>query len=373
MLPATIALAASGCSSDELSTRDESTSSAAASSAAPTSTTTTVDPATVLAGLPSCADMPPPPETASAPFRTLPDWVPADLPDRYEVTEAETYGPPTADGSGSADSVLFTRWLLAELDGDRVVATISVTRGSTDPDGYAQPGFNEVTDERALDWVRGHPGRVSRWINRGDPVGEQVAEWTEDGDRWLATSALDVDELAAALGALSIDGTELRDPTGRFQVLGRRRGDTATGELAGRTTSLRLTEHMEDDEPDLGLSLKIEQRPPDLEGFVDVRVRPGSLRIEVDGRPAMRSSPERNDAWTYLATTLPDGSLLSITWHDVGTAERTMDDATIQRIDASLRQVVASMRPRSDADDDLMALLATQSDVNDVLPMCMER
>ncbi len=125
----------------------------------------------------------------------MPDWVPDDLPERFELTDAETYGPPTTPGDSPAEPTHRVRWVIVQFDGDRVVATIDLTRGVSSPDRYAQPAYSEVSDDRVLDSVRGQPGRISRWINRGDPVGEQVAQWTEDGDRWLATSSLGVDEL----------------------------------------------------------------------------------------------------------------------------------------------------------------------------------
>ncbi len=143
--------------------------------------------------------------------------------------------------------------------------------------------------------------------------------------------------------------------------------------MVPRLTSLTIIERMGPDELDLHLTVRIEERPPGYEGIL-AGGTPGSLRIQVDGRTALRSSPELNDSRTYLATTLADGSLLSINWYEEGATYRSLDDGAIQRIDESLRRVAASLRRRTASDDEIMARLATQGDADGLgLPLCVER
>lgn len=307
-------------------------------------------------------------------YRTLPDWVPGDLPARFELTDAQTYGPATNLSVDEADQVVpQMEWLLAELDGDRAVSVIRVVRGGVaDPNGY---GLEQAPESPVLDSVRGRPGRIFTSISRGDSIGARVAEWTEGGDHWRADSLLGAEELAAALETLSIHGDDLTDTTGRFQVVGR--GDPVPTDqgFVDRLTELTITERNGPGELDLNLEVRIEKPPPGLEGlFFDPMVEPGWFMTEIDGRPAIRSAPERNDARTSVVTTLADGSLLSIHWWEEGATYRPLDDASIEHVDETLRRVVTSLRRRTAVDDDLMARLATESDEDGgSLPLCMER
>lgn len=377
---ATIALAA-GCSAEEqVTTVAESTTGSqgtastpvSSSTTTPSSTTTAIDAATVLNALPACAETVST-EPAAWVYLTLPDWVPGDLPARFELTDAQTYGPATNPSGDEADQVVpQTEWLLAELDGDRVVSIIRVVRGVVaDPNGY---GFEQAPESPVLDSVRGRPGRIFTSTSRSDPIGARVAEWTEGGDHWRADSLLGAEELAAALEPLSIHGDDLTDTTGRFQVLGRSEPVPTDQGIGDRLTTLTITERNGPGELDLNLEVQIEKPPSGLEGLLHPTVEPGWFMTEIDGRPAIRSAPERNDARTFVVTTLADGSLLSIHWWEEGATYRPLDDASIEHVDETLRRVVTSLRRRTAVDDDLMARLATESDEDGgSLPLCMER
>ena len=114
---------------------------------------------------------------------------------------------------------------------------VSSIRLSSGAGPYGQPGYIRMDDEAHLDSVRGHPGQIAHWINRGDPVGEQVAEWTEGGVSWTATSGLDVQALGTALARLQLQRDHVTDPSGRFRVLGSDVGPHAGRE---RTTDLEI-------------------------------------------------------------------------------------------------------------------------------------
>lgn len=363
-----VATLGGGCSNDERTVVGDqpSADTPAAPRATTSAGTTSVD---ALADLPICETLPPS-QNPGWEYRTLPDWVPAGLPDRVELTDAWTYGPSTMPADLYVDQSDNTRWTLVERDGDRVVAAIDLLRGATDA---TPPGPREKPGGPIVTSVRGHPGRISRWINPGDMVGTPLARWTEEGSIWEARSALEVDQLGDALAPLVFEGDDISDPTGRFEVLGRRRTDATNADVDSRQTTLELTDLTETGEPARDIVVSIENRPPGLDGLLAPSVAPGSQTFVLEGRPALQTSSERLDPNAYLYTTLADGSLVSIRWSNHGTTTTSGDDRTVGPIDETLHQLVASLRRRGDTDDGIVAeLIARQRSDDGLLPLCVE-
>lgn len=254
-------------------------------------------------------------------YNTLPDWLATELPAGVHLTVART-GVWTMD---TADGPSPSRHLLVEVDNDRVVSSVYLVRGVS-PD--VQAGFNLVEEDERLDSVRGLPGQIGHWVNRGDSVGYQVAEWTEGGVLWKAISQLDVRSLGAALASFRINGEEVSDPSDSFQVIGE-----GPSFIPGRprTTDLEYEEFDDRGELFRRYYVRIDSPVPGATGIIEGSADPGATMSAVDGRVVLTHGPD-------VSSSLGDGSPVSIRTYDATSNPTDSDTGTVRRLLSALRR-----------------------------------
>jgi hypothetical protein len=238
-------------------------------------------------------------------YQTETDWLTGPLPDGAQLVVAST--GVTADQTDTAPP----EWLLARIDGDRLVATITLLRRSAadavEPEQL--PGYLPDDRDARLDAVRGRPGRIARWINRGDLIGQAVAEWTEDGIPWRAESRLGVRDLADALTSLRLGHGRISDRSGRFEVIGTW-SSSRTG--PSRVTQLEIDRPTGPDGAAPSYFVRIDSPVPGHTGASGVppAITDASATVRrVQDRLVFLQGPE-------LDSTLPDGSAVTITTTD---------------------------------------------------------
>ena len=296
-----------GCSSNEVAsqgpTSTPSTTTTLKGRTATSSTTTTAEPGQwVPDDLPPCGEMPDP-SSGIVGYTTVGSWLPTTIPPGLVLESASTF-VETSELSDPSPSPGYRTFLLAEVAGDGRIG--QVLRLSRDAPGYYQPGFAQADAEPALDRVRGLPGSIARWINRGDSKGELVAEWNEDGSPWQAAGCgtsidLGLDGFAAALEPLELSGTEVSDPSGRFVAVGSAPWSSVGG-VAGVT--LATPDATVFDEPAVRISIGAPHAG--AEGLPSLATGQDATYEVVDGRPA---SFDRSTAITVT----DDGSVATAT------------------------------------------------------------
>ena len=282
---------------------DGAPSSAAPDTTAERSTTTTIAEAQYdPASLPPC-------DPAQG-YRTMSDWLPDSLPGELTVEHASTEVVGTA---GFDRETVQTEVVLVEVDADgTVVADLHLRRHGLE--GFEieprhMPGFGTQDDAGRLDEVRGHSGRVTREVNRGDGWGASTARWVEGGTGWTATSRLlDVPALAGALEPLQLSPGEEHDPSGRFTEVGR---TPAAYHPGLRTTRIGLAspERAQMASP---LEVSVRSASEGTTGLVDLEpfVMPPPYQLdatlaEVGGRVQLANG-------LFTSTTLADGSQVTV-------------------------------------------------------------
>lgn len=296
-----IAALLAGCGDAQ---EDGAASSAAPDTTAERGTTTTIAEAQYdPASLPPC-------DPAQS-YRTMSDWLPDSLPGEVTVEHASTEVVGTA---GFDRERVQTELVLIEVDADgTLVADLHLARHALDGfevEPQHMAGFATQEDAGRLDEVRGHAGRVTREVNRGDSRGSSVARWVEDGAGWSASSrVLDVPSLAAALEPLQLEEGEEPDPTDRFAVVGR---TTAAYHPGLRTTKIGFSSPGAG-QPASPIEVTVRSTSEgtfglvDLYGFVGVPM-PDEMETEVaevDGRPWLSNA-------LFTTTTLDDGSQVTV-------------------------------------------------------------
>ena len=287
----------------------------------PTSTAPASGNAIFLSDVPVC-------DRSGASYSTAPDWVSDPLPEGMRMEVAQTGANAAADAPPARSRT----WLLADIEGDRVVGLISLGRAGAPP-GLSGGGVDPPAP--VVDGVRGRPGRIETRVDRS-AMPLQVAEWTEHGETWTASSTLDAHSLGAAIEPVVIDGDAVRDPTGRFEVIG-----AGPPYAAGRSrvTQLevvgpgpdRLRHYVRIDDPVPGAT-GITTLPPGL---------PQPAVGSVDGRLVVLN-PQT------AVTTTADGSPVWIDVYD--------ETSNAARINPDVLSVVlSSLRRRTAADDAWMA------------------
>lgn len=236
-----------------------------------------------------------------------PRWLPAVVPDGLRLADGAAR-LHTANGPVDPSLVGATSYTLAELGAaGELRSTFVLERGGSPTE---RSTYDSAAGE-ALSEVRGRPGEVARWINRGDPYGAVEAAWDEDGEHWRAraqASPADPDggpswtpsELAAVLAGLELTRSSVSDPSGRFVVVGR---STHDGDTAHRSTVLSFV-------PDgsvpgaAPLHVEISERPAGSSGLPalwEVALDPLATVVTVEGVP-VASSPN------VAVGTVADGS-----------------------------------------------------------------
>ncbi|NLA37750.1 MAG: hypothetical protein GX868_18970 [Actinobacteria bacterium] len=205
-----LACLAAGCGNpaDEAAT-DTSEPPLTASTISTTSTPTT----TTVPELPPC-------DPAAEFHQVVADWLPDAMPEGWEIVYGATLVSPRQPGSDGAEWWSFS--LGERLDDDRLGLRLDL--GATVDEDPSHLGI--VDEEPVLTTVRGRPGTVGRWVNRGDSVGSRMARWEEQGLHWHAATASDAltnEELAAIVDRLVISRDGVVDPTGTLTMLGRSR------------------------------------------------------------------------------------------------------------------------------------------------------
>ncbi len=188
--------------------RDEegtSTTSEPTTTVAPTTMALASGNAIFLSDVPVC-------DGSGASYSTAPDWVADPLPEGMRMEVAQTGVNAAVDAPPERSRT----WLLADIDGERVVGLILLGRAGA-PTGISGGGVDPTAP--VVEGVRGRPGRIETRVDRS-AMPRQVAEWTEHGETWTASSTLDARSLGAAVDPLEVDGDAVRDPTGRFEVIG---------------------------------------------------------------------------------------------------------------------------------------------------------
>ena len=290
------------CGEAEEGAASSSTTSSLVDSA---STTTSVAPPQYdPASLPPC--------DSAQNFRTLSDWLPDHLPSGFEIEHASTEVVGT-DGFDRA--TVQAELTLVEVDADgTLVADLHLARHAMDgfevePEHMA--GFSSAEDEGRLDEVRGHAGRVTREVNRGDGWGSSLARWIEDGSGWSAGSRLlDVPSLAAALEPLVLESGEEGDPSGRFTELGRTPAPSYHPGLRTTTIGFAAPEAGQMASP---VEVTVSSAPEGTIGLLDLHdfvgmPPPDQLETtvaQVDGRVRLSNA-------LFISTTLDDGSQVTV-------------------------------------------------------------
>ncbi len=218
-----------------------------------------------------------------------PSWLPTVVPDGLRLAEGVTR-LHTAEGPVDAGRVGATSYTLAELGAaGELRSTFVLERGGSPTE---RSTYDSATGE-VLSEVRGGPGEVARWINRGDPYGAVEAAWNEGGEHWRASAqATPVDpdggpswtqsDLAAVLAHLDLTRSSVSDRSGRFVVVG---GSTQDGDPAHRSTVLSFV-------PDGSVSgaaplhVEISERPAGSSGLPalwEVALDPRATVVTVEG------------------------------------------------------------------------------------------
>ena len=204
-----LACLAAGCGdpADEAATETSEPTTTAPTTSTTTPTTTTVP------ELPPC-------DPAADFHQVVADWLPDAVPEGWEIVYGSTQVYPRQPGSEGAGWWGFS--LAERLDENRLGLRLDL--GATVDEGTSHQGLAD--GEPVLTTVRGRPGTVGRWIDRGDSVGRRMARWEEQGLHWHAATdsdALTNEELAAIVDRLEISRDGVVDPTGTLTTLGRGR------------------------------------------------------------------------------------------------------------------------------------------------------
>jgi hypothetical protein len=328
-------LLVSGCTDERPDASDGARSSdEAASAAAPgatgrsstsTSSTTTIDGLVDPGGLPPC-------DPQAGGYRTLPDWVVPGLPAELRPTSAMTHVRVE-----ELDEPSPTQRTLVELGEDgTILSTIrlsSAEPGVRLPKGDDAPGHGVRDDLPMLDTVRGRPGEVAHWINRGDPIGHTGALWTEGGMRWAAESELGVEQLVGALEPLNLDGDEVTDPTGRYREMG---AEPMWWSGQQRSTTVELDEVDARGDVVRAYTIQISPAVPGRHGL-PVGAIVGSTLTEVAGRTTVLGA-------SSASSLLSGGSVAVVT-------AAAADDAAQELDRGALERILTDLRPRTPEDD----------------------
>lgn len=191
---------------------EAATDASETSTTAPTTSTTTTT-TTTAPELPPC-------DPAAEFHQVTADWLPDAVPEGWEIVYGTTRVSARQPGSDGAE---WWGYSLAErLDDNRLGLRLDLA--ATVEEGTSQSVL--VDEEPVLTTVRGRPGTVGRWVDRGDSVGSRMARWQEQGLHWHAVTASGVltnEELAAIVDRLEISRDGVVDPTGTLTTLGRSR------------------------------------------------------------------------------------------------------------------------------------------------------
>ena len=199
----------------------------------------------------------------------------------FSIGDAFTTLPGGLPAGGGATGTTF---LLAERGPrDVLVATVALAPLPNGAIDHSQlSGSSVATDEPVLSSVRGHPGQVAHWVNRGDSIGGRQAIWEEGGVRWTASSELRVADLAAALEPLEITTEGVRDPSHRFEVVGTQAASEPLAKTV-RTTEISLY-RSEDGRHLYPIIITIKPPTPGSTGVTALpRLGPGAAMRDLDG------------------------------------------------------------------------------------------
>ena len=246
---------------------------------------------------------------------TVTDWWPESLPAGFSIGDASTTTPGALPSGGGPVGATF---LLAERGpGDVLAATMTL---ATVPSGAIDrsqlSGVAVAIDEEVLTSVRGHPGQVAHWINRGDLIGDRQAIWDESGVHWTATSELRVAELAAALEPLVITTNGVRDPSHRFEIVGT---EAQTGPPSQSVRRSLITLYRSDDRQHFHpITITIEAPAPGSTGVTSLpRLGPGAAMRELAGARLLVGGTDSAPGFTEtrgpeIRTALGDGTQVSV-------------------------------------------------------------
>ncbi len=309
---------------------------------ATTSSTTTA--ATVIGAgewipdeLRACAPLPP----NMSGYRTVGSWLPTEIPEGLVLGSASTY---VAAPNQPVAPKGYRSFLLAQLGPEgRIEQLLSVVR-NTEPytESYGSPGFLKVDTEPELDQVRGHPGSIARWVNRGDTYGQLVAQWGEGDAAWTVAGGarsvgLGIEAFAELLRPLQLSSHDIADPTRRLTLLG-----MTSSAASARTAEFTLSKEAPADEAS-AVRVTISSRVSGSEGLYSAT---GGTEVSfevINGRPAMFS--ERS-AMTLTA----DGSVAE------ATLARLPRSAMVNLAGRDLIGMLQSLRPADHDDPQLVGL-----------------
>lgn len=241
-------------------------------------------------------------------YNTTPDWVLGTPPDGHRLDRATTTVNHYATESEFDSAVVST---LAETDAaGRISSAITLLRFADLADFEPQPGTaaGHAFEDSGSDSVRGHDGRIGRVVHRGDLDGWPEARWTEGDAGWVARSSdLDVNALATALGPLDLSDGSVRDPGGRFALV----GTASVWQDETRETTIKL---VGTDAGGAGttLDISVTRMPDDARGLGDV----GAIQGDLSGSTGLALA-RHGERWilssgSTVVTTLADGSLVSL-------------------------------------------------------------
>ena len=280
-------------------------------------------------------------------YTTDSDWALSELPNSYRIARAATFvqelNPSTAPPG-------LESWLLIEPSaGGGMDAAIALKKG-VDPD--RQLSGTGRDEHNAVNGVRGLPGLVSRRSHRGDVEGWTVAEWSEDGVAWEASSRLEERELARALEPLDLDQQSVVDSSGRFEVA----GHVPAGMVnPRRVTTLELRRESATSGAAQTLHIRIDARPPGSWGLdpslaiaTGLPLGPGS-RVDVSSGTSMLSSGPGSPDQVKAAIDLFSGAWLAFADGSSGTflweGQRDVDDTRPDPASELFPAVLASLVP----------------------------
>lgn len=208
-----LACLAAGCGDPAGEAATETSEPSNTAPTATTSSTTTTSTSTTVPELPPC-------DPAAGVHQVVADWLPDAVPEGWEIVYGATQVYPRQPGSNGAGWWGFS--LAERLDEHRLGLRLDL--GARVDEGTSYQVL--VDEEPVLTTVRGGPGTVGRWVDRGDSVGSRMARWEEQGLHWHAATApgaLSNEELAAILDRLEISRDGVVDPAGTLTTLGRSR------------------------------------------------------------------------------------------------------------------------------------------------------
>lgn len=197
----------------------------------------------------------------------------------------------------------------------------------------------KALSEPAIDSVRGKPGVIG--IVNGRTYTATTAEWFENGLSWSASSmTMTPEEMAAALDPLTLDRTNVSDPSGNLHVIGEFLGGQEDTQLT-RDTTIKIRDRSSVPVKTYGVGITGPR--PGSTGLDDEFVSSARLG-ELNGRQTIELDPDS------LVTTLDDGSRISVS--------ATSIDGSHMDIDMEVaRRIARSIRRRTPADDDVMMAL----------------